>query len=238
MIKLLKLTIRNFKGIKSLDINFDGKNAEILGTNGTGKTTILDAYLWLLTDKDSQGQSNFEIKTVDPKTKETIEKLNHEVEAVFQVNGKTVSLKKIYKENWVKKRGSNNESFSGHTTDYFVNDVPTNKKEYEGFISANIGSLDKVQILSNLRYFNEDLDWKKRRKILADISGVESFEDYMDGIDVQSGNIDTSLLKEDLEDKTPEDYQKQLKAQMKGINDEIKEIPARIVTGKHLCHPY
>ena len=52
-IKLLKLSLKNFKGIKELVINFAGKNTNIYGKNATGKTTIFDAFKWLFFNKDS-----------------------------------------------------------------------------------------------------------------------------------------------------------------------------------------
>ena len=39
--KLLKLKLENFKGIKEQELNFDGKTTVIFGVNGTGKSTIL-----------------------------------------------------------------------------------------------------------------------------------------------------------------------------------------------------
>ncbi len=64
-IKIRSLTLKNFKGIKELDIAFGGSDANIFGDNATGKTTIADADNWLLFDKDSQNRSTFEIKTLN-----------------------------------------------------------------------------------------------------------------------------------------------------------------------------
>ena len=55
-IKLLRLEIRRFKGCQALDLELDGKSADIYGDNATGKTTIYDALTWLLFGKDSRGR--------------------------------------------------------------------------------------------------------------------------------------------------------------------------------------
>jgi predicted ATP-dependent endonuclease of OLD family len=55
---LKSLILKNFKGIKSLSVNFN-RITNISGDNATGKTTIFDAFTWLLFDKDSQDRSNF-----------------------------------------------------------------------------------------------------------------------------------------------------------------------------------
>src|SRR5690625_1769491 len=110
-IKLMNLKLVNFKGIKELEINFDGKDTSIYGENGTGKTTIFDAFVWLLFDKDSLNNStqNFGIKTLDA-VGNIIHKLDHEVEAVLLVDDKKLTLKKTYREQWTKKRGTNTEN--------------------------------------------------------------------------------------------------------------------------------
>lgn len=63
-IKLNSLILENFKGISYFELNVDGKNASVYGTNASGKTTLADAYFWLLFGKDSNGAANFDIKTI------------------------------------------------------------------------------------------------------------------------------------------------------------------------------
>jgi DNA repair exonuclease SbcCD ATPase subunit len=82
-----------------------GKDTNIYGDNATGKTTLADAFMWLLFDKDSQGKTNFEIKTLD-KDGQPIHGLDHEVEAVLEVEGKKITLRKVYAEKWTKKKGA------------------------------------------------------------------------------------------------------------------------------------
>jgi exonuclease SbcC len=63
-IELKKLSLTNFKGIRSFEILFD-HITDILGDNATGKTTLMDAFLWLFFGKDSTDRKDFEIKTLD-----------------------------------------------------------------------------------------------------------------------------------------------------------------------------
>ena len=101
--KLKKLEINNFKGIKNLVVTFDD-NTKIYGKNASGKTTIFDAYSWLLWDKDSLNRKNFNIKPFneDGEVKHGIES---RVSGVIEADGKEILLSKTYKEVWVKKRG-------------------------------------------------------------------------------------------------------------------------------------
>lgn len=60
-----KLHLLNFKGMRDFTIEFNDKITSISGYNGLGKTTIFDAFTWLLFGKDSKGLKNFDIKTYD-----------------------------------------------------------------------------------------------------------------------------------------------------------------------------
>ena len=117
-IELKKLELLNFKGIKEKTIEF-GRETNIFGRNETGKTTIFDSFTWLLFGKDSSNRSDFNIKTID-KNGEFIHGLEHQVIGVLDVDGKEVILRRLLKENWVKKRGFAEAVFSGNTTEYFI----------------------------------------------------------------------------------------------------------------------
>ena len=132
-IELKKIKLENFKGIKKLEIDFS-KRTDISGQNATGKTTIFDAFTWLLFDKDSTDRKSFGIKTLDSNNNE-IHGLEHSVECELAVDGEILSLRKVYKEKWTKKRGEENEELTGHTTDYYRDDVPVKMKEYNDTVN-------------------------------------------------------------------------------------------------------
>lgn len=62
-IKILRLTMDNFKGHQHLELDLNGGNLNVYGTNATGKTTIFDAFTWLLFGKNSNGSGTFGIKS-------------------------------------------------------------------------------------------------------------------------------------------------------------------------------
>lgn len=41
--KILELLVTNIRGIKHININPNGKNVVVFGSNGTGKSAIVDA---------------------------------------------------------------------------------------------------------------------------------------------------------------------------------------------------
>lgn len=220
IITLNRIRLNNFKGIRSGEYSFDDKNAVVYGENGTGKTTLMDAMLWVLFGKDSNNRAEFGIKTLETDGT-VIPNVDHEVECTFTVNGKPLVLRKNYREKWTKKRGSIAETFTGHETDYFIDDVPKKKSEFEAAISSIIDE-KKFQLLTNPLYFNETLTWQERRQILIDLCGDVSPDD------VANSNTRLKPLVPKLNDMTADDLLKMAATKRKRINKEITELETRI----------
>jgi len=219
--KLMKLTLKNFKGIRDFTLEANGQNVNIFGDNATGKTTIFDAFTWLLYDKDSKNKKDFELKTLD-ENNTPIHNLNHEVEGIFEINdGKQITLKKVFSEKWTKKRGSATEEFTGHITDYFIDGVPVKKNEYETKI-AEIANEEIFKLLTNPTYFNEHLHWQERRKILLEICGDISDDEVI------ASDPSLSTLPKILRGRKLEDHRKVIAANRAEINKELEKIPVRI----------
>lgn len=216
-IKIKTLKLENFKGIKDLTIDFKG-TTNIYGDNAVGKTTIFDAYSWLLWDKDSLNRKDFAIKPYD-KDGEEVHNLESIVEGDFAFGDTDLTLKKIYKEVWTKKRGSTQAEFTGHTTDYYINSVPCKKKEYNERIESVL-SEDNFNLLSNPLYFNQFLVKTERREIL--LSLIEDVKPE----DIIAKNKDLEDL--DLETYTVDELKKMAKDSARKINKDIESIPARI----------
>lgn len=217
-IKLLQLYLKNFKGVKEYRFAPNGANAEINGDNATGKTTLIDGFFFLLFGKDSQGKADFEIKTLQPDGNQ-IHNLDHEVEGVFLIDEKPLSLKKVFSEVWTKKRGTTTPAFTGHTTKYYVDDVPVKEKEYKAKIESLIDE-NIFRLLTDPRHLNS-INWKDRRDIILTVCGDVSDDDV-----IQSANLDG--LKDILGDHSIDDQKKIINEKRKKINDGLKEIPARI----------
>lgn len=128
-IRLKQLVIQDFKGIKELNIDFS-KTTNIYGENALGKTTIFDAFTWLLFDKDSKNRSTFDIKPLNSNN-QVIRGLNPTVTGVLNIDGTELKLTKIYQEKWVKKTGEAEKTFNGNSSTYEINEVPVKKKRIQ-----------------------------------------------------------------------------------------------------------
>ena len=216
--KLTKLELLNFKGLKSFTISLNG-DVVIRGDNATGKTTVFDSVCWLLFGKDSLDRADFEIKTLDGG--EPIHKVNHEVTGAFTLDeGGTVELKRVYREKYSSPRGGD-ITLTGHTTDYFVDGVPKKEKEYKEIVNTLIDE-SIFKLITNPLYFNETYSWQNRRKLLLEMCGD------IDDISVINSHDDLRRLAELLEGRTVDDHRKVVAAKKTAINKELDMIPIRI----------
>ena len=173
-LKIRSLHMENFKGIKSLDVNFSNKTS-IKGQNAAGKTTIFDAFTWLLFNKNSAGEEKFNVRPLDKDGKQ-IDNIEIKVVAVLDVDGKEVELSKVQKQNWVKKRGTNTVTLQGNPNSYEIDGYPKSEAEFKAYVSGLAQSEEMFKMLTNPQYFSS-LKWKDQRdilmKLVADISDAE-----------------------------------------------------------------
>lgn len=216
--KLTKLELLNFKGLKAFTINFNG-DVIIRGDNATGKTTVFDSVCWLLFGKDSLDRADFEIKTLD--RGEPVHKVNHEVTGTFTLDeGGTVELKRVYREKYSSPRGGE-VTMTGHTTDYFVDGVPKKEKEYKEIVNSLVDE-NIFKLITNPLYFNETYSWQNRRKLLLEMCGDISDKDVI------AEYSELKALTDILSGHSVDDHRKVVAAKKTAINKELDMIPVRI----------
>ena len=225
-VTIKKLMIKNFKGVKDFTIEPNGQSISVFGKNASGKTTIQDAFFYLLFGKDSKDRADFQLKPVDA-TGQEIHNLETEVEAVLDVDGQAVSMMKLYKEKWVKATGKATREFTGHTTDHYIDGVPVKKKEYDTRICELIDINAFKIVTSPVEFAN--MHWQARRNMLLEMCG-----DVSDQAVVQS-DAELSPLTSILDGVSVDDHRAKVKAQQKKINEQLKEIPARIAENQEMA---
>lgn len=126
--KIKKLILSQFKGVKHDEYLFDGNHAIVSGQNGSGKTTIADAWFWLFTDKDYSLKSNPEVHPID------MEESEPTVEAVCDVDGKEVSFRKTQKDARTKKSREKGDPVKIKNT-FEINSLPMTQTDFDAKLS-------------------------------------------------------------------------------------------------------
>ena len=222
-IKIKRLSLENFKCHDSLVLDFMGGNASVYGDNATGKTSIYDALTWLLFGKDSQGngEKNIEIKPLDSSGEVKDHLAVTAVEAVLDVNGEEMALRRTYKEVWSTNRGSSQAVYDGNTSEYYVSGVPCKKNAFQDQVNALVDE-DTFRMLTSVSHFASGISWQERRAVLFKLSGV------MDDRQIMETDEAFTPLLDSMGRLGLEDYKKKLLAEKKGFVGVKTDIPARI----------
>lgn len=222
-IKIISLELNNFKCFNHIKIFFQGKNADIYGANGVGKTTIYDSLMWLLFSKDSQGNGDksIEIKPLGEGGKVKDHDAETSVVAVLVVDGESITLKRTLQEVWTSKRGFSELVYTGNTSDYYVDDIPVKRTAFLEKVDEIVDE-STFRLLTDVKYFAERMDWQDRRAVLFKAAGIASDREIM-ARDERFLPLIEAMGRLELED-----YKKKLIAEKRGHVGTRDEIPARI----------
>ena len=213
------LDLLNFKGINQRIVTLNGDITNILGRNGSGKTTIFDAFTYVLFGKDSRDRKDFNIKTLD-KDNQPIPDIPHEVTCVLEVAGEEIELRRGYYEKWTTKRGSAQKEFTGHEEKRFYNGVPCSVKEFAEKIAA-ICDETVFKFITSPSYFTAQKTDVQRTMLFRMAGEVSDAE-------IARGNAEFEELLSHLTGKTLDEYKREIQAKKRRIRQEVESIPARI----------
>lgn len=219
-----RLALYNFKGIRQAEARFSDRGATINGDNGTGKSTMADAFSWLFFGKNAAGAEQFSIKTIDA-TGAVIPHLDHTVEADFTIIDRETgeacqaSARRTYAEDWRTTSGETEPKLAGHHTDYYWNNIPVKKSEYDAKVAETIPA-DIFNVITDAYAFLA-LPWDVQRNKLTEITGEVS------AADIAASNPDYAALLQRAKGATLEQYCTSLGAQRKRIAAELDAIPTR-----------
>lgn len=215
-IKLQEIAINNFKGIRFLKLNMEGKDSNIQGANGSGKTTIYKAYFWCITGKTLE--PNETVQTLD-QDNNIVHKIETSVVLTLLIDDSyEVTLERKLVEKW-RALGMPDEQFTGTEQKRFFNEIPLSNAEFNAKLNT-ICDLDKWVLLSNINTFMS-LKVEDRRKMLMDMAGEVNEEELMKPYTAVERAVN-------VEKKSVEELQKQTLSTKKRSNDELKTIPSQI----------
>ena len=224
--RLLSLTLQNFKGHKDLEIHFKDVT-RITGANGTGKTSIFDAFMFVLTGKDSLGRvcgtGQKGEATIRPRQAdgELVRKVEISVTArLLDDDGEVHTLQRIFCEQYSTDKNSGSKIFKGNTTKYFINEVPTPANKYDAWVKENIDP-ERLRLTGDPAFF-PSMPWQDQRKWLLQVSG-----DVTDA-DVIAADPGLKQMEEMLGKHSVDDIKAMAAAKLKLANKTVKEDMIRI----------
>lgn len=211
-------TLQNLMGCQNLTIELNEDITNIFGANGAGKSRFADAFQWVMFGKNANDKKDHGIKN----TKDTsFNQQEHIGEFVLLVDGIQNTLKRVYKEKWTKKKGSEFPEFTGHETEFYFNLVPVSATEYAKKVSEILDE-SVFKMITNPLYFTS-LPWKDQRNVLTEVCPAPSNEELAGESEEYK-----ELISHLVQGKELADYQKQISATIVKSKEDLKNIPTRI----------
>ena len=210
--KVKTITIKNFKGIHSLEINAEGNNVDIFGANGTGKSSVADAINWLFFDKDTTDAKQFGIRPIG---------CEKEADTVVTMVTDKHTMTKVCHEKWSKPKGQADYVFGGLETSGEWDGIPCKITELRNKIAEELGASEEVIRLCTRPDAFFKLKWDAKRQILSSMVNVKSNEELADTEDLKAFVSEVTGI-------NLADFKKKVNKQKKEVKDEIATIPSKI----------
>lgn len=199
--KISKLKIENLYGIEQLEL--DGKSIELTGTNGAGKSSVLDAIRLALTNNSKR---KYIVKNGETEGRVLV-KLD---------DGVTIDRKKrTNKSDYKSVKDENGNEINSPET--FLKDIFT-PLQLEPVEFLSMSEQEQNRILLNLIEFNRD----KKEYIAEKFGEIPSWVNYDNSILEILNQIQA---KEGQYYQTREDINRQIRGGLAIINDIAKDIP-------------
>lgn len=216
-IKLKKITLENFMNYGEKTFDF-GKVTKISGKNGKGKTSILTAYFWLLFNCDYELHDNPKVRREINGV--SVDDMDTSVTAVFDIDGKQVTAKKVQKRTYSKDKTSFKDD-----NKYFINDVPKTLKDFNDYFDVD---MNVFKICSNVNAFLSKKPAEMREFLFGTIENVTD-------LNIAKENAELAFLIPLLEQHAREELEAMNKATKARITKELPVLDGQIKEKERDC---
>lgn len=218
-ITIKSIALKEWKG-RNIEVNFNQNSpTTITGRNGIGKTSVMKAFLWLLTGRtDANGKINSEL--FDNTKELSVDTPLAVVTAIIDIDGVEHTLARSAKAKFKRPKGQT-EFVKADSDEYSfsVDGLPYTATDYNGWISAQIADTDLLPtciIGETFSNFTEN-DRKKAREVLTNLIG-----------EMQPEASKYPAIEKDLEMHKPDDLVKLLNSNIKAATEELNQVPVKI----------
>lgn len=216
---LKSLRLENFKGVKDKTYEF-GKTTRVSGMNRRGKTTIVAAWYWLISDKNYELVSNPNIRP------DNVEDCIPTVTANVGVDEKEITLSKMQKRK-VGKPDKNGVSKVTITNTYEINSVPKTERDFKAYLEELGFEFDKFLICSHPNVFTKDLSLKKKQDEMR--KSLFAMASKKTDLEIAQMNKETADVAKLLESYKFEEIEAMNNASKKKAVEQLDAIPNQII---------
>lgn len=137
-VKIKSLTLNNyrcFSGEREFHADF-GEKTRVSGKNGSGKSTVMNAVMEVLTGKNADGTQADNVRPIVDG--QEVEGVDVERTIVLDIDGKETEIKKITKQKRERVDGVMQYVSGSNANSYLVDGISFTQKKFDEFIAENI----------------------------------------------------------------------------------------------------
>ena len=219
-IRIKSLDLENYKKFEKTSFHFFDRT-KISGKNKEGKSTIMNAYMEIMTGKEVDGTRPDAIRPHGTDG-EDLNRADVVREAVLELDGKETTIRKITKQKWRKPHGQTEEVLDGKTVSYEIDGFPYAPNKFDEYMKE-LSDPEMLLMCSNPNSFLSVLkkSTADARKLLEKLSGF-SLEDFLAG-NPQYSSVSDLTKGHSIED-TMKKMRKQLSDQKKKLTQKDTEL--------------
>ena len=188
-VKIRSLTLNNyrcFSGEREFCADF-GEKTRVSGKNGSGKSTVMNAVMEVLTGKNADGTQADNVRPiVDGKE---VEGVDVERTVVLDIDGKETEIKKITKQKRERVDGVMQYVPGSNVNSYSVDGISFNQKKLDEFISENICQPETLLACCNPNAFLSLKSTTDMRAFLEKMAGFD-LNEYIKSLGAEFAEIE------------------------------------------------
>ena len=178
---------RCFHGEREFHAEF-GKRTRVSGKNGSGKSTVMNAFMETLTGKNADGTQPDNVRPiVDGQELEGVDVVRT---VVLDIDGKETEIKKITKQKRERVDGVMQYVPGSNVNSYTVDGISFNQKKLDEFISENICAPETLLACCNPNAFLSLKSTTDMRVFLENMAGFD-LNEYIKSLGAEFAEIES-----------------------------------------------
>lgn len=177
---------RCFSGEREFHADF-GSKTRVSGKNGSGKSTVMNAVMEVLTGKNADGTQADNVRPIVDG--QEVEGVDVERTVVLDIDGKETEIKKITKQKRERVDGEMQYVPGSNVNSYTVDGIAFNQKKFDEFISENICPPETLLACCNPNAFLSLKSTTDMRAFLEKMAGFD-LNEYIKSLGAEFAEVE------------------------------------------------
>ena len=188
-VKIKSLTLNNyrcFSGEREFHADF-GEKTRVSGKNGSGKSTVMNAVMEVLTGKNADGTQADNVRPIVDG--QEVEGVDVERTVVLDIDGKGTEIKKITKQKRERVDGVMQYVTGSNVNSYLIDGISFTQKKFDEFIAENICPPETLLACCNPNAFLSLKSTTDMRAFLEKMAGFD-LNEYIKSLGAEFSEVE------------------------------------------------